>query len=408
MTLKLTERFLTSRKAPATGRAIYTDSTVPGLAFRVSTSTARNPEGRRDWLLRYRPRGQAQKSVGLGAYPAVSLSSARQRAGEIVAAAKRGVDLIALEEREAEVQRAAEAKARPLSEIARAYLDSVKRLRSWRSIESRTRCHIIPKLGTKPVGEVTRAEVVEFLDDLEREEGLRHQVNRCRETLRAIFAYAIEREVITINPVVGVSKRKVEIPRDRRLTADELTALWQAIEKLPELPRAYFRVVVLTGARRNEVRAMAWSELDLDAGLWRLSAERNKSSRPFDVPLSGPVVETLRRLPRVGPMVFTLDGNRPMTVHQLIERVRSDAGLRDVRLHDLRRTLRTGLAELGISFEVAERVLNHAMPGLQAVYNRHNYMAEKRTALALWAEHVLSLAEKHEATIVAFRSTAAA
>jgi site-specific recombinase XerD len=108
-------------------------------------------------------------------------------------------------------------------------------LRSWRSIESRTRCHIIPKLGNKSVGEVTRADVVEFLDRLERAEGLRHQVNRCRETLRVIFAYAIERELVAVNPIVGVSKRKVETPRDRTLTADELTALWMAIEKLPEL-----------------------------------------------------------------------------------------------------------------------------------------------------------------------------
>ena len=186
-----------------------------------------------------------------------------------------------------------------------------------------------------------------------------------------------------------------------------MTALWRAIDQLPQLPRAYFLVVLLTGARRNEVRCMAWSELDLDARLWRIPPERNKSARAFDLPLTAPVVETLRALPRIGPMIFALDGKRPMTLHQLIERVRLDAGLHDVRLHDLRRTLRTGLAELGVSFEVAERVLNHAMPGLQAVYNRHNYMAEKRTALALWAEYVLSLAAKREATVVALRPAAA-
>ena len=407
MTIKLTDRFLTSRKAPVTGRAVYTDTTVPGLAFRVSASTPSNPAGRRDWLLRYRPRGQQQKAVALGTYPAVSLSMARQRAGEVVSAAKRGIDLIEVEERETAAQRAAEAKARPLSEIANAYLATAKHLRSWRSIESRTRCHIIPKLGNKSVGEVTRADIVEFLDGLEREGGLRHQVNRCRETLRAIFAYAIERDLIAVNPVIGVSKRKVEMPRDRTLTAEELTALWQAIEKLPELSRAYFRVVLLTGARRNEVGRMPWSELDLDAGLWRLPAERNKSGRAFEIPLTRPVIETLQALPRIGPMVFALDGKRPMTLHQLIERVRRDAGLLDVRLHDLRRTLRTGLAELGVSFEVAERVLNHAMPGLQAVYNRHSYIAEKRNALALWAEHVLSVAEKREARVVALRPAAA-
>ena len=248
--------------------------------------------------------------------------------------------------------------------------------------------------------------MVDFLDSLAKR-GLRHQVNRCRETLRAIFAYAIERELVTVNPILGVSKRRLEIPRDRTLTDEELMALWRAIDKLPELPRAYFRVTLLTGARRNEVREMVWSELDLDAGLWRLPAERNKSACPFEIPLSAPVVETLRLLPRIGPIVFALDGKRPMTLHQLIERVRQDAGLPDVRLHDLRRTLRTNLAELCVSFEVAERVLNHAMPGLQAVYNRHSYAAEKRAALALWAEHVLALAEKREATVVALRPAAA-
>jgi integrase len=407
MTIKLTDRFLASRKAPVAGRDIYTDATMPGLAFRVSAATQSNPEGRRDWLLRYRPRQQAQRAVALGTYPAVSLSKARQRAGEIVAAAKRGVDLITAEEREAEAERVAEAKARPLREIANSYLDSVKRLRSWRDIESRTRCHIIPKLGSKPVGEITRADVVEFLDGLERKQGLRHQVNRCRETLRLIFGYAIERELITVNPVIGVSKRKVEIPRDRTLSNGELAALWRAIDRLPEMPRAYFRVVVLTGARRNEVGRMAWSELDLDAAVWRLPAERNKSGRFFEIPLSAPVAETLRTLPRLGPMVFALDGKRPMTLHQWIGRVRRDAGLLDVRLHDLRRTLRTGLAAFSVPFEIAERVLNHAMPGLQAVYNLHSYSAEKRRALQLWAEYVLALGEKREVSVIALRPAAA-
>jgi len=122
----------------------------------------------------------------------------------------RGVDLIAAEERDAEARHAAESKAQPLCEIANAYLESVKRLRSWRDIESRIRCHIIPRLGHKQIGEITRADVVEFLDGLERKLGLRHQVNRCRETLRAIFAFAIERDQIAVNPILVVAKRKVE------------------------------------------------------------------------------------------------------------------------------------------------------------------------------------------------------
>src|SRR5215510_14749738 len=99
MIVKLTDRFLTSRKAPAAGRTVYTDATIPGLAFRMRAPTERNPEGRRDWLLRYRPRRQAQKAVALGAYPVVSLSTALQRAVETVAAANPGIVLIAAEER---------------------------------------------------------------------------------------------------------------------------------------------------------------------------------------------------------------------------------------------------------------------------------------------------------------------
>jgi hypothetical protein len=136
-----------------------------------------------------------------------------------------------------------------------------------------------------------------------------------------------------------------------------------------------------------------------------IASRRNKSGRPFETPLSDLVVDTLGMLPRLGPMVFALDGKRPMTVHQLIERVRRNAGLRDVRLHDL--PLRTGLAKIGVCFEIAERVLNHAVPGLQAVHNRHSYATEKRAQLELWAKHVLALVEKREATVVAFRPGAA-
>jgi len=105
MGIRLTDRFLTSRKAPLAGRTIYTDSVVPGLTFRVSAATMWNPGGRRDWLLRYRPRRQRQRAVAIGTYPAVSLAKARERAGEVVAAAKRGFDLIAAEERDMQRKR---------------------------------------------------------------------------------------------------------------------------------------------------------------------------------------------------------------------------------------------------------------------------------------------------------------
>ena len=93
-------------------------------------------------------------------------------------------------------------------------------------------------------------------------------------------------------------------------------------------------------------------------------------------------------MPRRGPYVFTIDGKRPMTVHQIKTRLDLETGIEDWRLHDLRRTLRSGLAELGVSYEIAERVIGHSMPQLERTYNVFAYREEKRRALEQWARHL--------------------
>jgi integrase len=389
MKTKLTDRFIRTRKPPAKDRLIITDTALPGLSLRINPASSKNPDGLRYWLLRYRPQHQEQRSTVLGPYPALSLAYARQRAGDIVNAAKKGIDLIAQEKRQAEDRQRAEARARTIREVGNDYLDHIRgHLKSYRDINSRFRNHIFPALGSRLIGEVRRADIVELLDEIQHRHGLRHTTNRVRESLICLFGYAIERQLVEANPAASTKRRKVERPRERILSRDEMRLLWQALDRIPDPGRSYVRILMLTGCRREEARAMRWDELDIESHLWSLPSQRTKAERAHEIPLSEDVVEIISSIPRCGPYVFTIDGKRPMAVHQIKARLDRETGIVDWRLHDLRRTLRSGLAELGVNYEIAERVIGHSMPQLQRTYNVFAYREEKRNALQRWARHL--------------------
>src|SRR5690348_13264502 len=196
MAKRLTDKFLTSLKAQATGRLAIADSVVPGLCMRVTQ------KGAMSWLVRYRPRRQAQRGVVLGPYhprgQGISLADARQRATEIIAAAKRGVDLIEEEARRAEAIERAKAKTRSVAQVGEDFLKAGERLKSHRQRKSYFRNHILPAIGDRIVADIKRADVVELLDGVERR-GLRQTVNRVRETLLALFEFAVERQLADAN-----------------------------------------------------------------------------------------------------------------------------------------------------------------------------------------------------------------
>jgi hypothetical protein len=179
MKTKLTDRLIRTRKPPATGRLIITDTAVPGLSLRINPASSKNPDGLRYWFLRYRPRHQVQRSTVLGPCPPLGLAEARLRAGEIVNAANKGTDLVAQEERQAEEQRKADARKRTIREVGDEYLAHVEgQLKSYRTIRSRFRNHIYPALGNRLIGEVRRVDIVELLDKVQHHAGLRHTTNR--------------------------------------------------------------------------------------------------------------------------------------------------------------------------------------------------------------------------------------
>jgi integrase len=401
MAKRLTDRYIKSLKPPAAGRLQVADEVVRGLFLRIGAS------GAVSWLVRYRPRRQAQKGAGLGPYPRVGLAKARKRAREILSAADDGVDLVAKEARDEEVKRRAEARARTVRDLVDGYDDVVgllpasEGLRSYRLREMYLRLHILPALGDRVLSEIRRADVIELLDDLEHRKGLRQMTNRVRACLRVLFEYAIERELVDANPVAGTRRRNVERERDRVLADDEIRTLWHALDTLPAPVPAFVRTLLLTGARRENVRVMAWDELDLAARLWTVPAIKAKTANAYEIPLSRQMVELLEGMERRGPFVFTRDGSRPISgmsaIKAALDRV---SGLGEWRLHDLRRTLRTGLARLGVVEEIAERVIGHVRSKLIRTYDLHQYRAEKAEALQRWADHVTGLVAAEPGKIV--------
>ena len=183
-----------------------------------------------------------------------------------------------------------------------------------------------------------------------------------------------------------------KVSRERALSTDEVRALWAAASAMPYPYGPAYQLLILTGLRLNECVRARWSEINLKAGIGTIPAVRMKGkagkATSHVVPLTKQMIEILDELPHfTGEYVFSTDaGEKPISLGSKIKD-KLDAKLQfdePWQNHDLRRTIRSGLAELGIKEEVSEAVLGHRQPGIRGVYNQHKYLAEKRDALTQW------------------------
>jgi integrase len=246
---------------------------------------------------------------------------------------------------------------------------------------------------------------------------------------RAAFSWAVKRGVVHVNPFADLPVAKSIAKRERVLTDTELAEVWRAAGETSQPYGMIVRLLILTGQRRGEVAGMTWGEISDDLSIWTMPGERTKNGATHVVPLSVPVRDLLREgLPR----------NTTETTRAVAERraapaltfpgavgtpfagwskakTRLDNTIVEARakiavaegttaaplvpwsVHDLRRTVATGLQRLGVRLEVTEAVLNHisgSRGGIAGVYQRHDWAAEKRAALDAWAAHVLAIAEQ--------------
>jgi integrase len=405
MKKRLTDRFVETVALPASGRDAYIDEKSLGLELRVSA------EGGKSWSIRYRAKGGKRQRETYGRYPGVTLAAARERAKDLAAAAAKGIDLPAQEKRQREAERQAANRPQTVSDLLDEYIERHCKIRQrkWLLVERMFNSHVKPAIGKKTLGDLRRADIVELLDDLQNAKGFRAQVNRVRSQIVAALNWAVEREYLDANPAAAVKRRKLEVSRDRVLTDDELQAIWRAADKLTDPSRSLVKALILSGQRRDEVRCMAWSEIDISRAVWTLPAGRNKSKRHHEVPLAPAMVALLDGLRRLGKSVFTVDGTKPYAGHESAKVVLDrTSGVSAWTFHDIRRTVATSMAGLHLPQDTIERVLNHAKPTLVATYNRHHHLDQKRAALEAWAERVAFIVgESRDAeNVVALRASA--
>jgi integrase len=225
--------------------------------------------------------------------------------------------------------------------------------------------------------------------------------NRVQSLLKRLFTWSLEREIIDVNPLLGLRPPAKERSRARLLDDDELARIWRAAGEVGWPYGPITRLLALTGARRREVGGLAWSELDLERATWVKPSARTKSGKEHTVPLSGPAVDLIRDLPRIdlgtGLVFPARSGGGPVSAFSGAKlRLDAASGVTGWTHHDLRRALASGLAKLGYPPHIIQATLGHsqnAVLGVTAIYQRHRHEREVRAALEAWAQHVLALAD---------------
>ena len=379
-----------------------------GLCIRVL------PSGLKVWFFRYHFDG-VRKRMGLGRYPGIGLAKARELHALAVQDLQRGID-------PAEKQKLARSK-RKAAPTFKFLFDEFWKLDLGKTPSGQERRRLVEKDALKPWGrrkveDITRRDAVLLLDQVRERAPV--TANRLQGVLVRMMNFAAERGIIEHSPLVGM-RRPRESSRSRVLSDDEIKLLWGALDlenasiDIYRVTKLALKLILLTGQRPGEVCGMTWSEIDDDGGFWIIPPGRIKvrGSEPQRVPLCHMALEVLeqaRLYSSDSDFVFqsSYKPEQPVSRQALtraIGRHWAEIGIEThFTPHDLRRTLRTKLAELGVSDIVAERVLGHKLQGMMAVYNQHSYDIEKRQALLKWEgrlQEILGLSEPAK-NVIAF------
>jgi integrase len=217
--------------------------------------------------------------------------------------------------------------------------------------------------------------------------------------LSTMFSWLVEQRRLEVSPSLGVRPPPPSRPRHRVLSGDEIKLLWRATDTDSPLD-ACVRLLLLTGCRLREVADLTWDEVSADLTQINLSGDRTKNRRPHVVPLSSLARDILSSVPRVAGcrFAFTADGVGPrIGWHRHKAKLDRAVGFSDWVLHDLRRTVVTGMAELGVRPDVIEMAVNHisgARGGVAGTYNRAELLPERRQAIEAWSKKVIELVEE--------------
>ena len=261
-----------------------------------------------------------------------------------------------------------------------------------------------PSWGTRSVHEIGKRQIIELVTEVAAR-GTPSAANKLLKVVKAFLGWCVGRAILDISPANGLAAPARERARDRVLEDGELARILKAARQMDGPYGGIVALLALTGQRREEVAQLTWDEVDLASQTWTLPASRTKNGKPHIVHLSKQATAELIGTPRLGKFVFSLSGTKPFrsfsaAKHQL-DKLSEVTGW---RLHDLRRTCVSGMARLGVAPHVADKVLNHqagTISGVAAVYQRHEFLAERKDALERWGAHVGALMKKRADRLVA-------
>jgi integrase len=375
--VKLSKRFIDSVVPPEALEKRYADSDVRGLCLRVYRS------GEKRFAVKYRV-GRQQKLYTIGPVGSPwTVETARDRAREILGELSQGVD--------PQVQKTVSRNELTINELIDLYLEEGpadkpnKRASSWEGDRSSLHSHIRPLLGKRIAANLVPSDLAKAQADIATGKTARKSLSgksRGRIVIRggkttaaltvvtfqAMLNWAVSRNYLASHPTRGVVRYKVE-KRERFISMAEARQLFDSIEELErrgEIQTQYglmVRLLIMTGARRGEIEALQWREIDMERRSIVLSAARSKTGARR-IPLSKAAIETLSTLPRDGPYVFPAQREKSVSGYtQALPRVwrliRKESGLEDLRIHDLRHSFASFAAESGASLQLIGKALGH-------------------------------------------------
>jgi integrase len=406
--MKLTQRRIEDLLCPAGKKDVLVfDEEQPGLGVRVTKRAQKGSLSGKSYLAQYTVASQKRR-VPLGQCAAIPLAAARDAAKVILGDVAKGRDP-ATERKDAarEAERKAAHNALTFKELLEQWeeLHLANRRVGYAAEAVRAIKSALSKHLEAPAGDLSRAMVVRILDGLAKD-GKVAMASATARYGRACFQWAVKRGSLETNPFASLPLSPVT-KRDRVLTDNELRAVWSATAD-PGSFNAIVRTLILTGQRREEVASMAWGEIAPNLSAWTIPGAKAKNGAAHIVPLSSQAQTVLQAAPRRardadddGPdLVFPGELSVYSGWSKSKERLDKRSGVSGWTLHDLRRTVATGLQKLGARLEVTEAVLNHvpgSRAGIVGVYQRHTWAEEKRAALAAWGAHVAAIVEGREA-----------
>ena len=401
--MKLTAKTVATLRLP-TGKDdhIEWDDGLSGFGHRLRSAGGDRVRG--TYIVQYRTRGRTRRLL-LGSSDVLGADQARAAAKKVLAEVALGGDPQGAKQ----AQRRADDQS--LRATITAYLEAKRlevRRRTLRGIERYLRGPYFGSLHARPLDQITRRDVAGCLTRVVTHNGS-VTAGRARATLSAFYSWAMGQGLAEFNPVIGTNKPANLKPRERVLSDPELVAIWRAC--LEDSYGRIIRLLILTSCRREEVGGMCWNgELDLEQGIWTIPAERTKNGWAHTLSLPPAALDIITAVKRVDGRTHLFGGYGGHGFQRWSASKReldTRSGVSKWTVHDIRRTVATRMADIGVQPHIIEAVLNHQSGhkrGPAGVYNRSNYERETKIALAMWAEYVTALVEKRKSKILALRA----